>query len=163
MAVGEHRGSQHGAQGLEVVLALVSVPHTALLPHHGPLQRAVLPHQVLARAVVQADAGVEVLHSPGDGVAGVEVAVGVEGAGQAERVEAPVLTVLLDEAQLLAHAVGALVAGQVHAHDDLLCIRLTLAHREEGALARHQGKEEEEGANVSHDYLREKYPETALF
>ena len=26
-----------------------------------------------------------------------------------------------------------------------------------------EGKEEEEGANVSHDYLREKYPETALF
>ena len=145
VAVGEHRASQGGAQGVQVVLALVSVPHTALLPHHGARQRAVLPHQVLARAVVQADAAIEGIgvRCPGDGVAGVEVAVGVEGAPQGVRVEAPVLAVLLDAAQLLAQAVGALVAGQVHAHDDLVCIRRTLAHREEGTLARHQGKEEE--------------------
>ena len=69
----------------------------------------------------------------------MEVAVGKEVAGETVSVEAPVVAVILDPAQLLADGGGLLVTGQGDSDNDLIWVRLALRHGEEGALGPGRG------------------------
>ena len=50
MAVGEHRAPIHRTQHLQVLLALVRVPHGVILPEHAAPEVTVLPDQVITAA-----------------------------------------------------------------------------------------------------------------
>ena len=137
MAVGEHLCPQPRPQQLEVLLALVRAPDLVTLPQDRAEKTAVLLDNVVTAAGVLTQTLCEVRAGPSrDVVTGVEVAVGQEAAVQGVRVEAPVLAVLLDAAQLLAQLGGPLVAGQGHGDDHLVQVRLAFRHGKEGTLSR---------------------------
>ena len=108
VAVGEHGAPQQRPQHLQVLLALVRVPHLVTLPQGRANSDTVLTHKVRAVAISLAQTRGEVRLWPRhEGVAGVEVAVGQEAAGEAGAVIAPVAAVLLDTTQLLTKEASA--------------------------------------------------------
>ena len=134
-AVGEHLAPQHRPQHLEVLLAVAGVYNNVTLPQNIAEQVTVLRGEVItgARTLAQTLSEVRVRTS-NEEVTGVQVAVGKEVAGVTVFVEAPVLAVILDPAQLLADAGSLLVTGKRDCQDHLVLVRLALGHREKGAL-----------------------------
>ena len=108
VAVGEHGAPVHRPQQLEVLLALVRVPHSLTLPQNTAKGDTVLTHKVRAATISLTQAVAEIgLWPRHEGVAGVEVAVGQEAAAEAGAVVAPVAAVLLDTAHLLTQEASA--------------------------------------------------------
>ena len=136
---------------LQLYLAGVGVGDRLAAPHHAAEQGAVLPHQVRAAAGVSAQAVAGVRRGPrSEGVAGVEVAVGEEAAGEGVLVIAPVAAALLHPAELLAQLPGPGVAGEGDLSDNLGLVRLTLGHGEQGALRPSKGQQGEKIQQESH-------------
>ena len=104
VAVGEHGAPVHRPQHLEELLALVSIPHSLVLPQDVALELTILLDNVIAGSRVLGQTLGEVRLGPGgDGGAGGEVGVGEEAAGGRVPAVAPVVApVLLNPAQLLA-------------------------------------------------------------
>ena len=142
VTVGEHLAPVHRPQHLEELLAAVGVSNIFAPPQNIAEQVTVLLHQVITAAIVLTQAVTEVRLGPGsDGVAGVEVAVGQEAAGEGVLVIAPVVAALLDTTQLLAHlAVAPLVTGKTYLSNNLIRVRLALCHRQQGALGLSKGQ-----------------------
>ena len=105
-AVGEHGAPVHRPQHPQELLALVSIPHSLVLPQDVALELTILLDNVIAGSRVLGQTLGEVRLGPGrDGVAGGEVGVGEEAAGAGVPAVAPVVApVLLNPAQLLAGA-----------------------------------------------------------
>ena len=124
---------------------MAGVYHNVTLPQNIAEQVTVLRGEVItgARTLAQTLSEVRVRTS-NEEVTGVQVAVGKEVAGVTVFVEAPVLAVILDPAQLLADGGRLLVAGQGDGHNDLGWVGLALGHGEEGALGPGQGHQREE-------------------
>ena len=84
------------------------LPHSLTLPQNTAEGDTVLTHKVSAATVSLTQTRGEVRLWPRhEGVAGVEVAVGQEAAGEAGAVVAPVAAVLLDTAHLLTQEASA--------------------------------------------------------
>ena len=104
VAVGEHRAPVHRPQHPQELLALVSIPHSLVLPQDVALELTILLDNVIAGSRVLGQTLGEVRLRPGsDGAAGGCVGVGEEAAGAGVPAVAPVVApVLLNPAQLLA-------------------------------------------------------------
>ena len=112
------------------------------LPKNIAKHFTVLPDHFITAAIVLTLTLCENRLGPGSyGVAGAEVAVGQEAAGEGVLVIAPVVAALLDTTQLLAHlAVAPLVTGKTYLSNNLIRVRLALCHRELGALGLSKGQ-----------------------
>ena len=97
---------QHRPKHLQVLLALVRVPHGVIMPEEAALQLTVLPDQVITAAGVLGEAlGVVWLVAGSDVVAGGEVG-GAQEAAVPAAVIAPKVALIRVTAQLLAHTGG---------------------------------------------------------